>query len=59
MSRKIEGPEQWVPPQESVHKSLGDRLLTEKDAADFLRISRSWLAKARMKGDGPERKAIL
>ena len=26
---------------------------TEKDAADLLRLSRSWLAKARMRGDGP------
>ena len=29
------------------------RLLTAKDAADRLRLSRSWLAKARMRGDGP------
>ena len=35
-------------------KSAGsERLLTEKDAADLLRLSRSWLAKARMRGDGP------
>jgi len=31
----------------------GDRLLTPKEAADFLRVSLSWLAKARMRGDGP------
>jgi predicted DNA-binding transcriptional regulator AlpA len=30
-----------------------DRLLTTKDAADLLRLSVSWLAKARMRGDGP------
>jgi predicted DNA-binding transcriptional regulator AlpA len=30
-----------------------DRLLTTKDAADVLRLSTSWLAKARMRGDGP------
>jgi predicted DNA-binding transcriptional regulator AlpA len=28
-------------------------LLTAKDAADRLRLSPSWLAKARMRGDGP------
>jgi len=31
----------------------GERLLTPKDAADLLRLSTSWLAKARMSGDGP------
>jgi excisionase family DNA binding protein len=30
-----------------------DRLLTPKEAANFLRVSESWLAKARMRGDGP------
>jgi predicted DNA-binding transcriptional regulator AlpA len=30
-----------------------ERLLTPKDAATFLRLSESWLAKARMRGDGP------
>jgi excisionase family DNA binding protein len=30
-----------------------DRLLTPKEAADYLRVSDSWLAKARMRGDGP------
>jgi excisionase family DNA binding protein len=29
------------------------RLLTPKEAADLLRVSMSWLAKARMRGDGP------
>jgi predicted DNA-binding transcriptional regulator AlpA len=28
-------------------------LLTPKEAADFLKVSTSWLAKARMRGDGP------
>jgi predicted DNA-binding transcriptional regulator AlpA len=31
----------------------GDRLLTPQETADFLRVSLSWLAKARMRGDGP------
>jgi excisionase family DNA binding protein len=30
-----------------------DHLLTPKEAAHFLRVSLSWLAKARMRGDGP------
>ena len=30
-----------------------ERLLTPKETADFLRVSLSWLAKARMRGDGP------
>ena len=30
-----------------------ERLLTPKEAAAFLRVSLSWLAKARMRGDGP------
>jgi len=34
--------------------SIGiQRLLTPKEAADLLRVSMSWLAKARMRGDGP------
>jgi helix-turn-helix protein len=28
-------------------------LLTSKEAAAFLRVSESWLAKARMRADGP------
>ena len=31
----------------------GDPLLTSKEAARFMRVSESWLAKARMRGDGP------
>jgi predicted DNA-binding transcriptional regulator AlpA len=30
-----------------------ERLLTANDAANRLRLSASWLAKARMRGDGP------
>ena len=30
-----------------------ERLLTAKDASNLLRLSESWLAKARMRGDGP------
>jgi hypothetical protein len=30
-----------------------ERLQTPKEAAHFLRVSLSWLAKARMRGDGP------
>jgi predicted DNA-binding transcriptional regulator AlpA len=30
-----------------------ERLLTVGEAANFLRLSLSWLAKARMRGDGP------
>ena len=30
-----------------------ERLLMPREAADFLRVSMSWLAKARMRGDGP------
>ena len=30
-----------------------ERLLTPREASAFLRVSESWLAKARMRGDGP------
>jgi predicted DNA-binding transcriptional regulator AlpA len=30
-----------------------ERLLTTREAAAFLHLSESWLAKARMRGDGP------
>ena len=33
--------------------SSGERLLPPSDAANLLRLSKSWLAKARMRGDGP------
>jgi predicted DNA-binding transcriptional regulator AlpA len=58
MPRKIEEAEQAKPPLGSILKSArqlnsAERLLTPKDAANFLRLSLSWLAKARMRGDGP------
>ncbi len=58
MARKIKEAERAKLPLESTLKSAGelkgcDRLLTTKDAADLLRLSTSWLAKARMRGDGP------
>jgi predicted DNA-binding transcriptional regulator AlpA len=33
--------------------TCSERLLTIREAANFLRLSESWLAKARMRGDGP------
>ena len=55
MPRKIDEAEQAKPPLGSVLKSArefnsAERLLTPKDAANFLRVSPSWLAKARMRG---------
>ena len=46
------------PPLEAILKSAREldcreRLLTPRDAANLLRLSLSWLAKARMRGDGP------
>lgn len=38
---------------ESLQSISGERLLTVRDAANVLRLSESWLAKARMRGDGP------
>ena len=32
---------------------ISDVLLTPRDAAAFLKLSLSWLAKARQRGDGP------
>jgi hypothetical protein len=43
-SAKPVSPARNVPP---------NSLLTAKEAAHFLRASLSWLAKARMRGDGP------
>jgi predicted DNA-binding transcriptional regulator AlpA len=48
MARKIEKFGQPAQPFDS-----RERLLTAKDAADVLRLSPSWLAKARMRGEGP------
>ena len=58
MSRKIEEAERAKPPLQSNLKSARepncfDRLLTPTEAANFLRLSLSWLAKGRMRGDGP------
>jgi predicted DNA-binding transcriptional regulator AlpA len=49
MARKIENGRE--PARELINGP--ERLLTAKDAADLLRLSPSWLAKARMRGDGP------
>ncbi len=40
-------------PRDSGDQAQFVRLLTESEAANFLRVSESWLAKARMRGDGP------
>jgi predicted DNA-binding transcriptional regulator AlpA len=58
MSRKIEEAEQAKPPLQSNLRSAREpnfceRLLTARETANFLRLSSSWLAKARMRGDGP------
>jgi hypothetical protein len=56
MPRRIEGAEPLGPATEP---DFGNRLLTRqqlltpKEAAHFLHVSGSWLAKARMRGDGP------
>ena len=42
-----------APPKSGLKSTRVDRLLTAKEAASFLRLSASWLAKARMRGDGP------
>ncbi len=52
MPRKIEEAERAEPALESKSARV-ERLLTPKEAAHFLRVSLSWLAKARMRGDGP------
>jgi predicted DNA-binding transcriptional regulator AlpA len=58
MSRNIEEPERLTPRVEPVQKraeelNSSEKLLTEKEMAARLRLSPSWLAKARMRGDGP------
>ena len=59
MPRKIEKAERAEPAHEfEILKSARvlncrERLLTARDAANLLRLSQSWLAKARMRGDGP------
>jgi predicted DNA-binding transcriptional regulator AlpA len=37
----------------SAADAVVERLFTEKDAANLIQLSTSWLAKARMSGDGP------
>ena len=39
--------------ESSLKSTRGECVLTAKEAAMFLRLSPSWLAKARMRGDGP------
>jgi hypothetical protein len=58
MSRNIEEPElrkQPLAPAQPLaqEQNSSDNLLTEKELAARLRLSPSWLAKARMRGDGP------
>jgi predicted DNA-binding transcriptional regulator AlpA len=58
MSSKIEEADRRVLPPDTSLKSFSqphyrERLLTPREAAVFLRVSESWLAKARMRGDGP------
>jgi predicted DNA-binding transcriptional regulator AlpA len=48
MPRKIEEAERAEP-----SSARPERLLTARDAADVLHLSHSWLAKSRMRGDGP------
>ena len=63
MPRKIKAAKPEEPPLESI-RPISDkradkagtgfeRMLTPKDESQFLRVSLSWLAKARMRGDGP------
>jgi predicted DNA-binding transcriptional regulator AlpA len=55
MAREIQEAARPAPPLESkaARDQNRERLLTPRDAADVLRLSPSWLAKARMRGDGP------
>jgi predicted DNA-binding transcriptional regulator AlpA len=41
------------PPGASTRPGLSDQVLTPKQAAAFLNLSTSWLAKQRLKGGGP------
>ena len=51
----IQSAQELNDPRLRTPKTHGDfeRLLTPKETAQFLRVSKSWLAKARMRGDGP------
>jgi predicted DNA-binding transcriptional regulator AlpA len=55
MAREIQEAARPASPLESkaARDQNRERLLTPRDAADVLRLSPSWLAKARMRGDGP------
>jgi predicted DNA-binding transcriptional regulator AlpA len=57
MPRKIEEAERAKPPLEPLARELiikgGERLLPPGDAANFLSLSTSFLAKGRMTGRGP------
>jgi hypothetical protein len=54
MPRKTEEREPVQPSANTPRQpTRGDRMLTPKETANFLRLSESWLAKARMRGDGP------
>ena len=54
-------PEDWMPGKIKQAEPLTlaqepndrHRPLTPREAAEFLRVSESWLAKSRMRGDGP------
>jgi predicted DNA-binding transcriptional regulator AlpA len=48
---KAQAPSGGTVPPKSVNSSI--LLLTAKEAARILKVSLSWLAKARMRGDGP------
>ena len=50
---RTSNPLQSPPSKAAAHIDCRDRLLTPREAADLLRLSPSWLAKARMRGDGP------
>ncbi len=51
MPLKIEEAERLAPALKTIRSD--ERLLTPREAAEFLRVSISWLAKSRMRGDGP------
>jgi hypothetical protein len=57
MPQKIEAKQAESPlgsnPKSAPEPNVRERMLTPRDAANFLHVSTSWLAKARMRGDGP------
>ncbi|MDR3484262.1 MAG: helix-turn-helix domain-containing protein [Bradyrhizobium sp.] len=52
MVQAAEAPNHRRSPAPKIDRDM-ERLLTPKEMAKFLRVSQSWLAKARMRGDGP------